>query len=328
MGRGRELAVDMVDENMSVQTLVRDEIASGITGIVERDSFLMRIARRATDIAGLPGVALYTRVAPSSDLVLRASTFPSLERLPMRLPADLAAARDELSGVRLSDALLWDAHVAPIRDGGLAGMLVARTMRDQPLTDAQRETLDETAREIAPAVGVAELHHAVKQASVIDLSTGAYTQQYLSQRLDEEIARAQRTGSPTTLVLVRVLNFERVQYALGYDRADELLRALASEYAGLTRVFDVVGMRSRSDYSILLPDTDITSAGTVIARIHQRSARVIERFAGAAPGVAIEVVTGAASAPIDGDRMPEISLAAEQRLEQNVTLRLRMAESS
>lgn len=319
----------MVDDNLSVQTLVRDEIAGGITGIVERDAFLLRIARRVTDITGLPGVALYTRVAPSADLVLRASTFPTLERLPLRLPADLAAAREELSGARSGDAPLWDAHVASIEDaGGLAGMLVARMPHDAPLSAGQRATLSETAREIAPAVGVAELHHAVKQTSVVDLATGAYTFQYLSQRLDEEIARAQRTGSPTTLVLVRVLDFERVQLALGYERADELLRALASEYAGLTRVFDVVGMRSRSDFSILLPDTDITSAGTVIARIHQRSARVIERFTADAPGIAIEVVTGAASCPLDGDRVPEISLAAEQRLEQNETLRRRMAEGA
>ena len=85
-------------------------------------------------------------------------------------------------------------------------------------------------------------------------------------------------------------------------------------------------MRGRSEFSILLPETDLSQAGTVIARIHQRSARVIERLELPADAAGIHVVTGAASFPADGDGATTILVAAEHRFNQNEILYWRMAE--
>jgi GGDEF domain-containing protein len=105
-----------------------------------------------------------------------------------------------------------------------------------------------------------------------------------------------------------------------------LLRELTNEYSGLTRVFDIVGVRARSEFMILLPDTDLSQAGTVIARVHQRSAKVIERLVQPASSARVTVVTGAASFPADGSEATTILMAAEHRFNQNEILHRRMAE--
>jgi diguanylate cyclase (GGDEF)-like protein len=205
------------------------------------------------------------------------------------------------------------------------GALVLYSSTLEPLGESDRATLVAIADEIAPAIAVAEHHHAVKQSSVVDLTTGAYTAWYVNQRFDEEIARAQRTRNPVTVVIASVLGFETYQREAGYDAGDNLLRDLTTEYSGLTRVFDVVGMRGRSEFAILLPDTDLSQAVTVIARIHQRSARVIERLA-VQPTARLHVVTGAAAFPADGDEATTILVAAEHRFNQNEILHQRLAE--
>jgi diguanylate cyclase (GGDEF)-like protein len=296
----------------------RAEIADAISGIVDRDHFLQRLARRAADVAGTSRAAIYTRSTTSGDLMLRSSTLPSLERLPPRIEADPDRATQEVKAFLRGRGAVHEVIVVPF--GGLTermGVLIFLSAPDETPARHDQGLIDMIAQEIAPAIEVAEHHHAVKQGSVIDLTTGAYTSWYFTQRLDEEIARAQRTTNPITVVLVSVLDFEDLQRNVGYDRADLVLRDLAGELAGLTRVFDVVGLRSRSEFAILLPDTEIAAAATVIARIHARAARVVLRLRAEYPESGMQVVTGAASFPEDGNRAAALLLAAEHRLSES-----------
>ncbi|HUG15764.1 MAG TPA: diguanylate cyclase [Thermomicrobiales bacterium] len=309
---------------------LRAEIASAISGILERDHFLQRIARKIVEETGASGAALYVRSSPGADLVLRTSTLPLTEPIPPRVSPDAERARAEI--IEYGDVgsdLRLDVRTTTL--AGLSepfGVLALFDWSEEPFTDEDQRALDEIALEIAAAIAVAEQHYAVKQASVTDLTTGAYTSWFLAQRFDEEIARAQRTAAPVTVVLASILDFDGVQRTLGYDKADMLLRALAAEFSGLMRVFDLVAMRSRSDFAILLPDTNAAQADIVISRAQHRSSRVIERLRVEYPELAFQVVTGAAAFPDDGDRVSTIMLAAEHRLIENETRQRRTTESA
>ncbi|MEX2314618.1 MAG: diguanylate cyclase [Thermomicrobiales bacterium] len=303
------------------------EISDAISGIVDRDHFLQRLARRVADVTGDAWVAIYTRAGVGGDLLLRSNTMPNARPLPARVSADPRQITDEVvaySGANPAGQLIISMPIGP--DDDVMGALVLYSSTSEPLGQSEMATLAVIAEEIAPAIAVAEHHHAVKQSAVVDLTTGAYVGWYVNQRFDEEIARAQRTQNPVTVVIASVLGFEDFQREAGFDAGDALLRDLTTEYAGLTRVFDVVGMRGRSEFTILLPDTDLSQAGTVIARIHQRSARAIERLNLAADSPSVTVVTGAASFPADGDEATTILVAAEHRFNQNEILHQRMAE--
>lgn len=305
----------------------KTEISDAISGIVDRDHFLQRLAQRVADVTEGAWVAIYTRAGANGDLLLRSTTMQNTRPLPARISAERSRMTGDVvaySGVDPDANLI---HAEPIETADdVMGALVLYSTSLDPLDDSQRQTLATIAEEIAPAIAVAEHHHAVKQNSVIDLTTGAYANWYVTQRFDEEIARAQRTQNPVTIVIAAVHGFEEYQRDAGFDAADELLRSLTTEFSGLTRVFDIVGLRARSEFTILLPDTDLEQAGTVIARIHQRSARVIERLQPAPADARVHVVTGAASFPADGTEATSILLAAEHRLNQNEVLHRRMAE--
>lgn len=304
----------------------KTEISDAISGIVDRDHFLQRLARRVAEVTGDAWVAIYTRSGAGGDLLLRSSTMPNARPLPARISADPGRMTDDLiaySGVDPAGQLIASVPIGP--RGDVMGALVLYSSNLERLGEAERATLAVIADEIAPAIAVAEHHHAVKQTSMVDLTTGAYVAWYVNQRFEEEIARAQRTASPVTVVIAAVLGFEEYQHEAGYDAGDALLRDLTAELSGLTRVFDVAGMRGRSEFAIVLPDTDLSQAETVIARIHQRSARVIARQPSPA-AARVRVVTGAASFPADGTEATTILLAAEHRFNHNEIPHRRMVE--
>ena len=308
----------------TARLVFKTEISDAISGIVDRDHFLQRLARRVVEVTGNPAVAIYTRAGQGGDLLLRSSTIPKSRPVPARVSvaASVANPASFAAGDGVGDVL-----AVPIGHGEeTMGALVLYAPAGAAFGAGERLILADIAEEIAPAIAVAEHHHTVKQSSVIDLRTGAYASWYVNQRLDEEFARAQRTQSPITVILVCLLNFDDIQQEHGYDVADTILRELVTEYAGLTRVFDIVGARGRSELAILLPDTDIGQAAPAIARIHHRSTRVFERLELAPSATPLRVITGAASFPADGDQPTSILVAAEHRLNQNEILQRRMQE--
>lgn len=289
---------------------IRNEIAASIAGIIDRDHFLQRLTLRVADLGALPHLAVYIG-SHHGDLTLRVAGRVPASSLPARLPLTVLT-----DGNPTAHAAGMTLHVAPLMTSGDPfGVLVVYRpeVEDAPLVGL-RQTLDSIAYELSPAVAIAERYHAVNQASVVDLPTGAYAPWYFNQRVDEEIARATRTGNAFTVVLVGVDQFDEIQRRLGYSRADQLLRDLAGEFTGLTRVCDVVGIRSRTQFSVLLPDTDLHGADTVIARVHQRAERVLERNGWRAALQHIIIATGASSFPSDGDRPTSLFVAAEHRL--------------
>jgi diguanylate cyclase (GGDEF)-like protein len=295
----------------AVQVDFRAAISDAISGIIDRDHFLQRLARKVSDATDVSRVAIYTRTNTSGDLMVRSSTFPSNEIVAPRITPVGGAA---LVTVPLVGQAAQQSLTVPIVDGAEPrGALVLYSDPGKTFSSNDVEMVAAIADEIAPAIAVAELHHAVKQTSVVDVTTGAYTSWYVNQRFEEEVARSQRTHSPVTLVVVKLLGFDSLQQTLGYERGDQLLHDLTVEIAGLTRVFDIVGMRSRAEYAILLPDTDPASAAIVIARVQQRASRLVEQVRLEA-GVRVEVITAAAAYPVDGERSSSVEMVADQRL--------------
>jgi diguanylate cyclase (GGDEF)-like protein len=316
------LQVQLACQNM------RDALAETFPAIGDRDLFMQRMTQVVASASGQPHVALYTRSAAGSDLSLRWSTLSETGIAPPRIPVEpLAGGIAELSATPEHRAL-----VVPIAQAGrtLGALVLFGT--GGSFAARERAVLGALADEIAPAISVVEQYHAVKQSSVLDLETGAYAGWFLSQRLEEEIARAQRTGRSVTVVLVSVLDFSQVRHAHPFERVDTLLRDLAAELAGVTRLFDIVARRGPGEFAILLPDSDVEGAGTVIERIRSRVARVNEHVSPAGTdglqAVPIRVVTGLASFPADGDRVATLLLAAEHRLNEDELQQRRLSGST
>lgn len=296
---------------------LRAALSDAIAGVVDRDVFLQRTAELVAEAVGWPLVALYTRAAAGEALLLRASTLPGATGAPGRI----TLAHDAV--VEIEAAAGHSALVAPLTQHAEPfGAVVVFSENGGRFNAADRARLAGVAAEIAPIVALAEEHHAVKEASVVDLTTGAHASWYLARRLEQEIARAQRGGGQgrVTVLLVGILGFDELQDRHEYAALEGLLRDLADGLRAVTRIFDIVGYQGGGVFAVVLPESGVEGAGIVIDRIRAQVSRQLQRFvveaAGGRPGTSpASIVSGVAAYPEDGDRVAALLLAAEHRLD-------------
>lgn len=292
---------------------IREELADAIPGIVERDRFLLRVVHLVARHADQALVAIYTRGIAGGDFVLRASTMPQNSPAPTRLAVD---GNGHASVIRSSRGSGNAALIATLRDGDDAiGALVAFQAHGGFSRSDQR-LVESLAEEIAPAVLVAERHHAVKQHSVVDLSSGVYANWFLNQRLEEEIERARRQGRGATVVLLQVDGVDLVWSEADFLGGTTLLRELANVLTSSTRMFDVVAQRAPGEFAILLVDSAPDDAAVVVDRIRARVTRALDGSMTGESGV--HVAASHAAYPVDGEDATSLILTAEHRLDEQV----------
>jgi diguanylate cyclase (GGDEF)-like protein len=171
------------------------------------------------------------------------------------------------------------------------GILVAVVWRFDPLllalcappVAALHAALRTTARAFA-AEERAET--ALVQASVDGL-TGLLNHRAFHARLDEEIARAARTGRPLALLMIDLDDFRAVNNAHGHPAGDATLVAIAAAVRASVRTADIAGRYGGDEFAAVLPETDLDEALTVAERTRAAiAAATIE-----ARGVAVRTTT-------------------------------------
>ena len=154
----------------------------------------------------------------------------------------------------------------------LAELRLANTqLRDhERVLEAQ---LDQRGREISAATElVAQMGHRIDTLTLRDGLTGLYTHRAFQERLREEVARALRYNQPMSLLITDVDGFATVNYDLGYQVGDDILKRIATilqEDGSPDRVrsSDIVARYSGEEFVLLLPETDKPGALTKAARL-------------------------------------------------------------
>ncbi|MEZ4360946.1 MAG: EAL domain-containing protein [Kofleriaceae bacterium] len=105
-----------------------------------------------------------------------------------------------------------------------------------------------------------------------DSLTGLYTHHSFQDRLREEVARADRSHQAMSLVLVDFDGFADINYALGYQTGDDVLRRIAAALSqadptAKNRSSDIVARYGGAEFILLLPETGKPGALTKAARI-------------------------------------------------------------
>lgn len=93
----------------------------------------------------------------------------------------------------------------------------------------------------------------------------------LTDRLDEEINRAGRHGTPLSCLLVVIDNLEELSRQHGSDLSEQIFTYIARALIGELRRFDRIGRPSDGELLLLLPGAD-GPRGELVAR------RVLERL--------------------------------------------------
>ncbi len=100
--------------------------------------------------------------------------------------------------------------------------------------------------------------------------TSVYNYRYLEQRLDQEIARSDRSAHEVSVIYMDSDNFKDVNDRYDHQVGNQVLRQLAELLRDAVRSNDLVGRLGGDEFLAILPETGSVEAEIVAARILER----------------------------------------------------------
>src|SRR5215212_8559486 len=130
---------------------------------------------------------------------------------------------------------------------------------EQRMLSMQRENLDLVVK-----------NRALSEVSSRDALTGLYNRWYVIEKIDSEINRAMRHGSPMSLLMLDIDHFKRINDTWGHSAGDQVLQAIGKLLRESCRVYDVPGRYGGEEFCIVLPETKPGNTNVVAERIRRR----------------------------------------------------------
>ena len=109
----------------------------------------------------------------------------------------------------------------------------------------------------------------LEKQALTDPLTGLGNRRYLENQAAMEIARAERSRAPLSLIAVDLDHFKRINDTYGHDVGDVVLQAFAKLARQVLRDGDVLCRMGGEEFAVLLPDTSRNQAMQVAQRLRE-----------------------------------------------------------
>jgi diguanylate cyclase (GGDEF)-like protein len=109
-------------------------------------------------------------------------------------------------------------------------------------------------------------------ATMMDAVTNVFGRNFLKGLLDGEVARAERSNRPLTLIMCDLNNFKQVNDKYGHLMGDYVLSQMAGILKACVRGCDYVIRYGGDEFLVLLPETDEKGAEVVQGRTQSKVA--------------------------------------------------------
>ncbi len=149
---------------------------------------------------------------------------------------------------------------------------------------------------------LASRNRALAEVSSKDTLTGLFTRWYVLDKIEVELNRSLRHGSPMSLMMLDIDNFKQINDRFGHQSGDQVLQTVGQIMRDSCRVYDIPGRYGGEEFCLMLPETRIENSLAVAERIRLRLESTAVHFL----GEAIHVTTSIGVAAIDS--VPEEGL--------------------
>jgi len=104
------------------------------------------------------------------------------------------------------------------------------------------------------------LREKLRTQSLRDPLTGLYNRRYMEDALERFASLAERTGCATSVLMIDLDNFKRLNDENGHAKGDAVLRDVASQLVSASRPSDVVSRYGGEELVVILPNCDLDDA--------------------------------------------------------------------
>ncbi len=202
--------------------------------------------------------------------------------------------------------------VPMISQGNVIGVLVIADDRrqDNPADSAHIISL---AEQLSLAVSNVSLRDTLRHQSTVDPLTGLYNRRFFDESLKRELARAQRSRSACSVVMVDLDHFKRVNDTYGHEGGDLVLQAASRAILQRVRASDVVCRYGGEELVLMLPDCGVAEAAKCAEAIRSSLTSIVIQHAGQAIS-GISASFGVAQWPGHGNSEQDLLQAADRAL--------------
>ena len=149
------------------------------------------------------------------------------------------------------------------------GVLVVGADGHRRFAKGEREALQVLANQAAAALENERLYRRAEQEAIRDSLTGLYNHRHFQERLRQECRRAQRYGTPLSLLMLDLDDFKEFNDQFGHQIGDEALREVGQILFAVTRRgVDLAARYGGEEFAVILPHTraaDLPAQGTAAA---------------------------------------------------------------
>jgi diguanylate cyclase len=110
----------------------------------------------------------------------------------------------------------------------------------------------------------------IRRLATKDELTGLFNRRHMAELLHAEHARQRRADHATSLTLIDIDFFKRVNDEHGHAAGDAVLKAFAVAAGECLRSTDVLARWGGEEFLLLLPDTNVAEAQVCVQRIRER----------------------------------------------------------
>jgi diguanylate cyclase (GGDEF)-like protein/PAS domain S-box-containing protein len=117
-----------------------------------------------------------------------------------------------------------------------------------------------------------QLEAELERLATIDSLTGVFNRRQLASLATVELERAHRYGHPTSVVMLDIDFFKKINDTYGHVTGDSVLAGLAQLLTEIARTSDLVARFGGEEFVLILPETNLIDAQDVAERIRKKVA--------------------------------------------------------
>jgi len=221
------------------------------------------------------------------------------------------------AGVLTADIQLQSALICPLMVGDdVIGTIAVYHDGAESYTDDHRRVLDQVARQAAAGVHNTLLFERTQEQAFKDALTGLANPRALQFQVARELARARRTSSPFSLILLDLDDFKGINDEHGHLAGDRALQEVAKVLQQTTRPYDTCIRYGGDEFVVLLSSSGSAEAEEQRRRV-QEAVAMISLHTEDGREVPLRVSAGTSVFPEDGETYERLLARADRRMYRN-----------